>query len=182
MQDDILGKWNYGNTSQFPYGDETSYKKAIDFLDGPGTIEDWGCGTAWARKFVKQGRYVGIDGTQSLHCDLVADLRTYQSDVDAILIRHILEHNWEWRKILKNAVSSFRKRFALVLFTPFSPETRSIGTNWGTVPDLSFKKDEILEYLKFYPFTEETLQTSTQYGVEHIFYVTRLSKKADKTG
>lgn len=171
--DDILGKWNYGATPKFAYGDETTYKKAMAFLDGPYLIEDWGCGTAWARKFVERGRYVGIDGSWSLHCDLVADLRTYRSIADAILIRHILEHNWEWKKILEGALASFQKKLALVLFTPFSPETRSIGTSWGTVPDLSFRKEDLLEYLNPHPFTEESLHTSTQYGVEHIFYITR---------
>jgi hypothetical protein len=171
--DDILGKWNYGTTPQFAYGDETTYKKAMGFLDGPHIIEDWGCGTAWARKFVKRGRYIGIDGSWSLHCDLVADLRMYRSSADAIMMRHVLDHNLEWRKILENALASFQKRFALVLFTPFGEETRSIGTTWEVVPDLSFRKDDILEYLRPFPFTEETLKTDTQYGVEHIFCVSR---------
>ena len=170
---DILGKWNYGSSPQFAYGDETSYKKAIEFLDGPHKIEDWGCGTAWAKKFVKQGRYIGIDGTWSKHCDLVADLRTYKSEAEAILIRHILEHNWEWKKILENALASYQKKLCLILFTPFDTETRSIGTSWGTVPDLSFNKEEILELLAGHPFTEESLRTATQYGVEHIFYVVK---------
>lgn len=171
--DDILGRWNYGNSQQFAYGEETSYKKAIEFLDGPWTIEDWGCGTAWAKKFVKQGRYVGVDGTWSPHCDLVTDLRTYKSKAEAILIRHILEHNWRWKEILANAMASFQKKFALILFTPFAEETKPIGMSWGTVPDLSFKKEDLLGFLKPHTFTEESLKTATQYGVEHIFYVTR---------
>ena len=173
--DDILGRWNYGNSPKFAYGDDTSYQKAIEFLDGSWTIEDWGCGTAWAKKFVKQGYYVGIDGTWSPHCDLVADLRTYKSKAEAILIRHILEHNFRWKEILGNALASYRKKFALILFTPFSDETKPIGMSWGTVPDLSFKKEDLLELLKHHTFTEESLKTSTQYGVEHIFYVTRSS-------
>lgn len=171
--DDILGKWNYGTVPSFAYGDETSYRKAMAFLDGPYIIEDWGCGTAFAKKFVERGRYVGVDGSWSLHCHLVADLRTYRSRADAILLRHILEHNWEWKKILENALASFQKKFCLVLFTPFSQETKSIGVTWETIPDLSFRKEDLLEYLKPFSYTEETLQSATQYGVEHIFYITR---------
>jgi hypothetical protein len=131
------------------------------------------CGTAWAGKFVKQGRYVGIDGSWSLHCNMVADLRKYWSSADAIMLRHILEHNWEWKKILENALASFQKKLALVLFTPFCEETRSIGTTWGTIPDLSFRKEDLVAYMKPFTFTEESLRTATQYGVEHIFYITR---------
>ena len=174
--DDVLGKWNYGVASKFAYGDETSYKKAIEFLDGPHVIEDWGCGTAWARKYVERGRYVGIDGSWSLHCDLLRDLRTYRSTADAILMRHILEHNWEWKKILSNALASFHKKFCLIIFTPFGPETRSIATTWETIPDLSFRKEDLLEFLKPYEFKEESLQSGTQYGVEHLFYITRNTK------
>lgn len=174
--DDILGKWNYGAAPRFAYGDETSYRKAMEFLDGPYTIEDWGCGTAWARKFVQRGRYIGLDGSWSMHCDQVVDLRTYRSSADAILVRHILEHNWEWKKILENALASFQKKLCLILFTPFSPETKSIGTTWETIPDLSFRKEDLTEYLKPFDYTEETIQSATQYGIEHFFYVTKDQK------
>jgi len=170
---DVLGKWIYGTSPPVPYGEETSYRKAIDFLDGPHIVEDWGCGLAWARRFVKRGRYIGVDGSWSLHADLITDLRLYRSRADAILMRHVIEHNWEWRKVLENALASFQKRFALVLFTPFSGETHSIGSSWGCIPDLSFRKDDLIEMLRPFPFTEESLRTQTQYGIEHLFYISR---------
>lgn len=40
QNDDIVGRWNYGATPQFPYGEETSYRKAMAFLDGPYVIAD----------------------------------------------------------------------------------------------------------------------------------------------
>lgn len=166
-----LANWNYGGTPQFPYGDETTYKKAIEFLDGPYVIEDWGCGTAWAKRFVKRGRYVGVDGSWSLHCDLVADLRLYRSTADAIMMRHILEHNNDWKKIIENALASFQKKFVLILFTPFGEITRSIGSTKENVPDISFRKEDLLDFLRPFQFTEESLRTGTQYGVEHLFYV-----------
>lgn len=174
----VIGKWNYGTTPQFPYGDETSYRKAMEFLDGPHIIEDWGCGTSWARKFVKRGRYIGIDGSWSLHCDLVTDLRTYRSSsAGGILIRHILEHNYDWKKILDNALASFQKKFALILFTPFGEMTRSISSTKEIVPDLSFRKEDLLDLIQAHPYTEESFQSATQYGAEHMFYVTRKDLK-----
>jgi hypothetical protein len=175
---DPLASWNYGATPPFPYGDETTYKKAVEFIDGPWDVEDWGCGTAWAKKFVNRGRYIGIDGSWSLHCNIVADLRTYRSSAGGIMIRHILEHNYDWKKILENALASFQKKFCLILFTPFSPITQTlqmskVGGGNATVPDLSFRKEDLLEFFNPFSFTEETLQTATQYGIEHIFYIQR---------
>jgi glycosyltransferase involved in cell wall biosynthesis len=174
-QHDVMGKWNYVDAPRFAYGEDTTYRKAMEFLDGPHIVEDWGCGTAYARKFVKHGRYIGLDGSWSLHCDQVVDLRTYRSQADAILMRHILEHNWEWKKVLENALASFRKKFVLVMFTPFSAgETHSIGSSFeGTVPDLSFRKEDLLEVIRPLPFTEESVPSATQYGYEHVFYITR---------
>lgn len=174
--DGIIGKWTYGASPSFAYGGEASYVKAMEFLDGPYIIEDWGCGTAWARKYVKRGRYIGLDGSWSMHCDQIVDLREYKSSADAILLRHVLDHNWEWRKILENALASFQKKLCLILFTPFGPETKQIATTWETVPDISFKKEEILEYLKPFQFTEETMDSHTQYRKEHLFFVTRSSE------
>lgn len=175
---DPLANWNYGAAPQFPYGDETSYRKAIEFLDGPYTIEDWGSGTSWAARYVKRGRYVGVDGNWSLHCNVLADLRTYHSLADAILMRHILEHSYDWRQILKNALLSFQKKFVLIMFTPFSEVTRTIQMSKvaggeDKVPDLSFRKQDLLDMIGSLPFTEESLKTDTQYGVEHIFYISR---------
>ena len=88
-------------------------------------------------------------------------------------MRHILEHNFEWEKILKNALASYQKKMVLVLFTPFAEQTHSIGMSWGCIPDLSFRKEDLLEHLNGHSFTEESIQSGTQYGTEHFFYLTR---------
>lgn len=167
----MMGKWIYGSVPSFPYGDETSYKKAVEFLDGPYIIEDWGCGTAYAQKFVKRGRYVGVDGSWSLHRHISADLRTYRSSADAILMRHILEHNDEWQKVLENALASFQKKMCLIIFTPFSDKTHQIVMNPNGVPDISFCKDDLMKYLAPFNPKEEVFQSATQYSTEHIFYL-----------
>jgi hypothetical protein len=170
----MLGAWNYLETSQFKYGDDTSYVRGMAFLDGHGNIEDWGCGFAHARNFVHAGSYVGIDGSGT-KADRLADLQTYTSRTSCVFMRHVLEHNANWRTILGNALASFEKRMVLVIFTPFGPTTRIIATSNKVttvpVPDISFRRADLIEAFGAVSFREESLRTDTQYGVEHIFYL-----------
>lgn len=173
----MLGKWNAfyaGVEKPFPYGDVTTYKKAIDFLeDGCEIIHDWGCGAGFAGTLVKKAQYVGIDGSWSRMAHVIADLREFRNEVDGILMRHILEHNFDWKLVLENALASFKKKFVLILFTPFVEATREIAMNEIGVPDMAFRKEDLTGLLKPFRFTEESLKTNTQYGVEHIFYITK---------
>jgi hypothetical protein len=164
------GTWNYRTVEQFAYGDETSYRKGMEFLDGHGTIEDWGCGTAFAKRFAAKSPYIGIDGSASRFTDKVADLRSYTSDIDCIFMRHVLEHNRDWKPILTNAIRSFRRRMVLVIFTPFASETRQIAV-WSGIPDIAFQKDELTRFFGHLQYSEESLRTKTQYNTEHIFYI-----------
>jgi GT2 family glycosyltransferase len=172
--DAMVGLWNYAKCERpVPSGDDTTYRKAMEFLHGCATVEDWGCGTTYAKAFMKGGKYVGIDGSPSKFCDFVTDLRLYKSMADGILIRHVLEHNPDWRTILANAIASFQKKLVLIIFTPFGETTKRIATNWSNIPDLSFRKEDLTDLLKGLPYTEESVRTATQYGVEHLFYITR---------
>lgn len=168
------GAWKYASLDQFNYGDDTTYKKGIAFLDGHGTIEDWGCGFAHARTFVTESQYIGLDGS-SKHADEIVDLTEYASTVDCIFMRHVLEHNADWRRILANAVASFRSRMVLVIFTPFAEMTCQIATSTTLtsipVPDISFRKEDLTQCFAHLHYLEESLATDTQYGVEHIFYI-----------
>lgn len=158
--------WDYSKCEQFRYGgDDVTYRKASDFL-GDCAVEDWGCGTAWARQFFKN--YKGVDWAPGF-ADIVADLRTHKTQTDGILLRHVLEHNYDWEKILQNALQS-SKKLCLIIFTPFQETTREIVFNHGVdVPDIGFKKEDLT---RFFPnWTEETLQTATQYNTETIFYI-----------
>jgi GT2 family glycosyltransferase len=170
----MIGLWPLDKVeNKFPFGDTTSYKKAMEFLDGCETVEDWGCATAFAAQFLKSGKYIGIDGSNNKFCDTVADLRNYKSKSDGILIRHVLEHNFDWDSILKNAIESFQKKLVLILFTPFAESTKQIATNWSDIPDLSFRELDLIEHFKYFNFTKELLHTNTQYGQECIFYITK---------
>jgi hypothetical protein len=42
-------------------------------------------------------------------------------------MRHILEHNYEWARVLDNALASFTQRMALILFTPERETTQEIA-------------------------------------------------------
>lgn len=166
----------YDHDDSRPYGQVTTYEKGFGWLlEECEFIEDWGCGSAWGRQYVPAGHYRGIDGSpEAAHfADVVSDLRYYQSPgVDGIFMRHILEHNLDWHLILDNAIKSFRKRYCLVLFTPFSEQTRRLTGNG--LYDLSFRKDELTD--RFGPdvtWTDEHLETATQYGVEHMFFIER---------
>jgi hypothetical protein len=164
------GKWNYEHVDQFAYGDETSYRKGMAFLDGHGTIEDWGCGTAWAKRFATQSRYVGLDSSKSRFVDKVVDLRTYTSNADCIFMRHVLEHTEDWKTILTNATGSFQRRMTLVIFTPFGNETRQIAM-WSGIPDISFRDEDLTDCFGDLRFSQESLMTGTQYGMERIFFI-----------
>jgi hypothetical protein len=170
----MKGAWNYPELPEIRYGDDTSYRKGMEFLDGHGVIEDWGCGLGHARKFVSRSRYVGVDGSGTA-AEVVADLGQYRSRVDCIFMRHVLEHNANWRQILVNALDSFQRRMVLVVFTPFGEVTRQVATTLGMttipVPDISFRREDITERFAGLEFSEETLDTDTQYGVEYIFYL-----------
>lgn len=123
----MLGRWDpwyrggTGKRLAACYGPSDTYVAAEAWLKGL-AVEDWGCGYAQFREF-HEGPYRGVDGSAGW-ADVVADLTVYRSSPTArpegILLRHVLEHNRDWRRILMNAVTSFDKRMVLIVFTPDS--------------------------------------------------------------
>jgi glycosyltransferase involved in cell wall biosynthesis len=149
------------------YGVEETYRKAIAFIDG-GPVEDWGCGTTYAKKLVTN-QYTGVDGTPD-YCDVVADLAKYKSNTHGILLRHVLEHNFKWEDILKNALASCKK-LAIVVCTPFEETTRLLSLDEYGIPIFSFRKEDLTRH--FPSYTEEIV-TGNAWGTqctETIFYV-----------
>lgn len=178
MSKSMLNKWDrwYKNVKQmtsYRYGNTITYQLAEDFLKGL-DVEDWGCG-AGGFKRLHRGKYLGIDGSKTPFVDKLADLRSYKSSVDGIMMRHVLEHNYDWEKVLDNAISSFKSRFCLVIFTPFTNKTKVIAHNKKhgvDVPDISFNKKDIERHFKGLNWKlTENIKTKTGYGVEHIYYV-----------
>ncbi len=169
------GKWSapYANLERIKlYGDPTTYEMAAAFFSDVNEVEDWGCGGGGFRKYCKSN-YVGVDGTPNPYVDHVTDLVTYTSDVDGILLRHVLEHNPGWEKLLHNAVRSIRRKLCIILFTPFVDQTRTIRYYpRSDIVDIAFNKEDLIKFFDQYNWRlEEDIKTSSQYGIEHVFFV-----------
>ena len=174
----MLGRWDrwYKNVKEagsFRYGDTITYRLAGEFMKDMREVEDWGCGTGGFRKFYS-GKYIGVDGSANPFVDKIADLRTYRSNVDGIVMRHVLEHNYDWERILRSALTSFKKKLCIIVFTPFAERTGEIAHNkrFGVdVPDIAFHKDQIPAELYGLRWRMESHATNTAYGVEHIYFI-----------
>lgn len=179
-----LGLWGNAYRGEHPravYGDATTARVAGGYVnrDGIVSVEDWGCGLGGFKHCIGEWqRYVGVDGSQSPYADLIVDLEQYESGADAVHMRHVLEHNPGWPKILANALQSFRKRMVLTIFTPFQSATRVIarypnfnGTGVEMI-DIGFTRDDIVRtFGALRWFSVENIRTDTQYGVEHMFFL-----------
>lgn len=161
--------WDYSATEPFPYDDERAYREGMPLLADCETVEDWGCGTAWAKRY-REGAYVGVDMAPG-YADVVADLRTYRSDVDGIFMRSVLEHNHDWRAILDNALASARKRLVLVLFTPMQPATVNIIDTPNGIPNIGFAAEDIESAFGDREFRHEDWYTDTVFGFERLYVV-----------
>jgi hypothetical protein len=171
-----VGKWDpwYRSlTKEEPYSDLRTYELGAAYLKDCDPIEDWGCGRGWFRRYMARQRYRGIDASKTRFADVIADLAHYRSRVDGIFIRHVLEHDWEWERILRNAVASFTKKLVVVIFTPFSQDdTKEIAYAFDVgVPDISFRYEDIVRNFEGLEWHVETLETDTQYRTETVFYV-----------
>lgn len=176
MTSSNVGKWDrwYATlTDPAPYGASASYETGASWLSDCDLIEDWGSGKGWFSTFVPKEKYRGIDGSQTPFADVVADLAVYVSpDADGVFMRHVLEHNYQWREVLINALQSARKKIAVVLFTPTGEETKEIAyTKDVGVPDISFNLKEILDLMDqagFNVTVQVDEDSPTQYGIETI--------------
>jgi hypothetical protein len=176
----LYGEWNYFNVKEpFPYDDTISYRLAAEWVAGRGLVEDWGCGTAWMRRYVG-GLYRGVDGAWSRFADVHADLRTYRSNVPCAVMRHVLEHNFDWRAIAANFTDSWHDRAALILFIPPQVEDLDVGGPEWPVPDLAISGPDLFEIVGrhgteievreiFYPSQPE----GTQWGWEAVLLMQR---------
>lgn len=186
----MLDKWDYTGVSAVCYSDsynQYSYIKPAEFL-GNGQVEDWGGGTGWAKKYFS-GPYKNIDGSKHPNVDVVTDLTNYVSKCDNILMRQVLEFNWNWEKILTNVKKSFQKKFCLVVMTPLVTETHidkidPVVNHLGeelpenNTPNIFFNKQDILKYFpasEGYKVSEELHDVDRIWPQEWILYVEKIS-------
>jgi hypothetical protein len=156
---------------------DATYRRGAAYLAGVGLVEDWGCGAAHFKRFVPAGCYRGVDGRPSASCDVAADLAAYSSAADGIFLRHALEHDLRWRRILRNALASFRRRMVLVVSTPFVRSTEEHHRVAGAAPGASLpairfcRRDLVREFGRI-PFRlEENVASGSPFGREHVFYL-----------
>jgi hypothetical protein len=158
---------------------DATYAKTIGWLaQACASIQDWGAGMGYARRFVPPGvAYTAVDWAPGAGADITADLTFWRPDPrpDGILLRHVLEHVDDWQQVLDAAVAAAAKRLAVVIFTPFGKETRRLAAGWEI--DWSFFKPDLEVRLVGPGLTvtqEHVAGTGTQYDAgEHIFYAER---------
>lgn len=178
----MINRWNYSGLGQVQYGDIPSYTHACKWLDIGGILEDWGCGCAFAKQFVTHSTYRGIDGSTNSYADVCGvDLENYRSDCDCLLLRHVLDHNEGWKKILQNALASFRKRMVVVFFIEFGELTKVVSRSdsplYLGVPDIQFRKQDILDLTGPLLKHEERIPTNAGNGyVDTLFYLEKDSQ------
>lgn len=166
--------WYEGRDEPMRYGwsDET-YIRAVRFLaDGCRTIQDWGAGMGYARRFVPADvTYTAVDWAPHAGADIGADLAAWRPDPapDGIMLRHVLEHIPDWHRVLDNAAACARRRLAVVLFTPLGETTRRLVDTWQV--DWSFRLEDITARLPGFDVRDEHVDTACQYDSgEHLIY------------
>lgn len=175
-----LHKWDHwynGLSLSEPqaYGDTTTYILAADWL-ADRQVEDWGCGKGYFRTLIPPHLYTGVDGSSTPFADKIVDLCAYRTQVEGILLRHVLEHNDDWAKILSNALTSATERIALILFTPMAEKATVICRPEDIdVPDISLSHSELMSHAEAAGWTAtwSDHQTATQYGVERVYLMER---------
>ena len=141
----MIGLWDKHHTVGVrPFGEAQTYTLAADWLRGHGLVEDWGCGAGYARQFFED--YRGVDGSGTF-ADLQCDLSSYTSSAPCILMRHVLEHNFGWRKILDNMLSSFTERAVVVNFQNLEAD-ESVRCWEGDIPYIGLPRDDFMRRIQ----------------------------------
>lgn len=196
-----VGKWDrwyLGLTTDTPqtYGDTITYEMGVEWLRGSNLVYDFGCGKGGFQKVATEKMepwplldtfpVLGVDGSKTPFANIIADLVEFKVDTDvfsedfkaSVFMRHVIEHDYRWRRILENALESFTYRMVLVLFTPAQRETHEIAWNEDPgVPDIGFETAELVAICAQHHVVGEvaTYRTNTQYGEETVFLLEKQS-------
>jgi hypothetical protein len=185
MVESNVGKWNNWfsyikldvNKEPFFYGKTITYELGNEFLKDCKIVEDWGTGGGGFKSFRKDA--IGVDGSDTPFAEKkFIDLVNYITNCDGIFMRHVLEHNYDWQKILHNMIKSANKKICIIMFIPFSDDdTKQLAFNSIGVPDLSISKNEfysILQQITNIKYSNVEYKTETQYGYEQIIYIEKI--------
>jgi hypothetical protein len=102
------------------YGTLDTYHLAADWLKDCTDVADWGGSLGFFGEVLpKSIPYTIVDGTAQSDHQVMADLLDYHVKSDGILLRHVLDHTRDWKRLLHNAMDASRK-LVVVTFTPNS--------------------------------------------------------------
>ena len=169
-----INPWNYDHLRHSrAYGDKQTYGIALDWLKTCPEIEDWGCGPGYFGKLLPFDiKYRGIDMAMFRNgSSEQIDLGEYTSKVSGILIRHVLEHNYSWKRILENALSSFVYRMCVIMFIPPGDNSDPINVSESYLPEFQLSKKVLLEMFQPYLKNVQYLDTRSQYRNEVIYFL-----------
>lgn len=150
-----MDRWKYKGLGRVRYGHPESYERPAAWFDElGGVVEDWGCGCAFFKEYVKKCKYIGVEGSMNDWVDRHVDLRNYRSTCDHILLRGVIDHNEDWELVVQNAIASFQKRMVVMIFHALGPRTKKILTHtsgrYPGVIDMQFCLSDLMKY--FLPY------------------------------
>ena len=150
------------------------------------SLEDWGCGNCVFKEYLNKNiKYIGVDGSNTGFQDKIQDLTNYITNIDGIYLRHVLEHNNDYKQIFQNALQSFNKVLVLVLFTPFTSKNEidiltTCELKGKIIPDIAFNKKHIIDIIQnnnsSYALIEN-VKSKTGYGYEQVFIIKKNSQQ-----
>ncbi|MEE4025323.1 methyltransferase domain-containing protein [Gordonia sp. PKS22-38] len=91
-------------------------------------------------------------------------------DADCLYVSKVLEHHWDWRRILGDAVRSFGKRMVLVISIPLGDSELRLDDEQPT-PVLQLPREELLSHLAGMTVHEELVDTPGGTGTTTVLHV-----------
>lgn len=153
------------------YGTGDTYRLAAEWLKDCPEVADWGAASCHFHRYLPTTcKYIPVDGTLQCPLDVgqvVADLATYRTPTDGILLRHVLDMTDRWADVLRNAVASARRRLVVVTFTPDAEQTHlhKMKSGW---PVWHFNPNDLRDIMGARLVREHAVQTTHP---ERVYYV-----------
>ncbi|MEE3850228.1 methyltransferase domain-containing protein [Gordonia sp. LSe1-13] len=89
---------------------------------------------------------------------------------DCLYVSNVLEHHWDWRRVLGDTVRSFHKRMVLVISIPLGDSELRLDDEQPT-PVLQLPREELLSYLAGMTVREELVDTPGGTGTMTVLHV-----------
>lgn len=155
------------------YGGEASYRWIAGQANEHGCklVFDLGGGHAYLHHFLPIDNYLNIDGAGGPLVDVVHDITEPAPNLDefeledfgprlrAVVLRHVLDHNEDWPKIIDNLPSWEPTVVLIVLYMPLAQEETHVA-DWDPigVPEIRFYLPDVVACLHRADFDVEVVQ------------------------